>query len=142
MISVSIEAKGVDEQIRKLEGFDRAYQNRTKLGMMKSTIYLEGEWIKIAPVYKGRYRQSLMGSGRVQSVAGGEVMGTVGTNVTHRGVSYPAVLESSERYHYRSGPRAGQKTAGQVKRVLTKSVKKIVGYFKQAYDGIVKDLKI
>jgi hypothetical protein len=142
MISISIEARGVDEQIRKLEGFDKAYQNHTKLAMMKGVVHLEAEWIKIAPVYKGRYRQSLMGSGKVQSIAGGEVMGTVGTNVTHRGVSYPAVLESSERYHYRSGPRAGQKTAGQVKRVLTRSVKTIVRYFKMAYDGIVKELKV
>jgi hypothetical protein len=142
MISITIEAKGLDEQIHKLDGFDRAYQNQVKLAMMKSTVHLEAEWIKIAPVYKGRYRQSLMGSAKVQSTLGGEVMGTVGTNVTNRGVSYPAVLESSERYHYRSGPRAGMKTAGQVKRVLTQSVKVIVGYFKQAYDGIVKELKI
>lgn len=142
MISIGIETKGIDEQIRKLAGFDRTYSNHVKLAAMKSVVHLEAGWIKIAPVYKGRYRQSLMGSGKVRSIAGGEVMGTVGTNVTHRGVSYPAVLESSERYHYRSGPRAGQKTAGQVRRVLTRSVRTIVRYFKMAYDGIIKELKV
>lgn len=142
MISISIETKGVDEQIRKLEGFNRAYANHVKLAAMKSVVYLEAGWVKIAPVYKGRYRQSLIGSGKVRSIVGGEVMGTVGTNVTHRGVSYPSVLESSDRYYYRSGPRAGQKTAGQVKRVLTRSLKTIVRYFKMAYDGIVKELKV
>lgn len=142
MISINIETKGIDEQIRKLEGFDKAYTNHVKLAAMKSTVYLEAEWVKIAPVYKGRYRQSLIGSARVQSIAGGDVMGIVGTNVTHRGVSYPAVLESSERYHYRSGPRAGMKTAGQVRRVLVRSVKTIVRYFKTAYDGIMRELKV
>jgi hypothetical protein len=142
MISLTVEAKGLDEQIRKLDGFNKVYQNQVKLAAMKTTVHWEAEWIKIAPVYKGRYRQSLMGSAKVQSTVGGEIVGTVGTNVTHRGVSYPAVLEASERYHYRSGPRAGMPTAGQVKRVMVKSLKIVMGYFKQAFDGIARELKV
>ena len=38
--------------------------------------------------------------------------GEVATGVTHRGVSYPTVLEFSDRTHYRATARMGQLTQG------------------------------
>lgn len=38
--------------------------------------------------------------------------GEVATGVTHRGVSYPTVLQMSDRTHYRATSRMGQPTKG------------------------------
>jgi hypothetical protein len=147
LISIGLYTKGLDEQIVKLERFPTIYHHNVKLAAMKSVIVMEANWIKIAPVYKARYRQSLMGAGKVESIPGGEIEAFVGTNVTNKGVSYPAVLNagSDKRgrvFHYRSGPRAGQPLAGHVKKALVGSIKAITRFFKMAADGIIKDLKV
>ena len=142
MIEITVDETGIDEQIRQLDRFDSVSLKETQEAMKRSVLLLESRWAKVAAVDKGTYRQSLIGSGRVRTIAGSEIIGTVGTNITHRGVSYPAVLETSDKHHYRSGPRAGQKTAGKVKAVLKDSAKTITNFFAEAVEKIVKELKI
>lgn len=36
----------------------------------------------------------------------------IGTNVKHRGFSYPRALDKSAKYHHADGPRRGQRTKG------------------------------
>ena len=140
MISYEVEVKGFDEQITKLANFDKIANKHLGGAANISIKYLEREWKMDAPVDKGRYRSSI--AGRVRTLAG-EVVGIVGTNVkSARGFPYPAALEKSRRYHYRTGPRRGQPTMGRVKRLFKKAQDQILRRFKMARDKIVKELEI
>ena len=140
-MSIEIEATGFEEQLRKLKGYNRLSQRQFARAMGKSVIVLTHDWKEVAPVLHGRYRNSLAGR-IVSSRVGIGVEGGVETNVTDNGFPYPAALEESEKYRYRAGPRAGQRTAGRVKKVLKKNTKRINGFFSDALDEIVKRLEV
>ena len=153
MIEYEVETEGFDEQIRKLEGFDRI-ANKHMGGAAKTSIkYLERKWKEISPVRAkggGRYRSSI--AGRVKSVVGATIVAICSTNVkSAKGFPYPAALEAGDitqgpaaggEYHYASGPRRGQPLKGRVKRVLKKAEDQINKRFKLARDKIVKELEI
>ena len=139
-----IEIKGLTEQIRKLNRFEVTAFRHFKVAAEQSVALLERNWKMIAPValVKGwRYRSSI--HGRVKSVVGTNVVAVCGTNVkSDKGFPYPAALEQSMRYHYRSGPRKGQFTYNRVARVLKNAQGSIKARFNKAVRNIVKDLEI
>ena len=136
-----IEIRGLTEQIRKLNRFEVTAFRHFKVAAEQSVKLLERNWKMIAPVKTGQYRSSI--AGRVKSVVGTDVVAVVGTNVrSDRGFPYPAALEQSMRYHYRSGPRKGQFTYNRVTRVLKRAQGTIKARFNKAVRNIVKDLEI
>ena len=141
MISYEIEIKGLTEQIRKLNRFEVTAFRHFKGAAEESVKLLERNWKMIAPVKTNRYRSSI--AGRVKSIVGTNVVAVVGTNVkSDKGFPYPAALEQSMRYHYRSGPRKGQFTYNRVARVLKRAQGSIKARFNKAVRNIVKDLEI
>ena len=139
-----IEVRGLTEQIRKLNRFDHIAGRYFKEAAEGSVKLLERNWKIIAPVRLiggGRYRSSI--AGRVKSIAGANVVAVVGTDaVSDKGFPYPAALEESKRYHYRSGPRQGQFTFNRVRRVLKKARGSIKRRFNKAVRNIIKDLEV
>ena len=137
----TIEIKGLTEQIRKLNRFEVTAFRHFKGAAEQSVALLERNWKMVAPVNTGRYRSSI--HGRVKSVVGTDVVAVCGTNVrSDRGFPYPAALEQSMRYHYRSGPRKGQFTYNRVARILKNAQGSIKARFNKAVRNIVKDLEI
>jgi hypothetical protein len=140
MITYEVVTKGFDKQITKLKGFNRIANKHLRRASLESTTLLERKWKMDAPVDTGRYRSSI--AGRVRTL-GSEVVGIVGTNVrSATGFPYPAALEESKRYHYRTGPRAGMPTMGRVKRLFKVAQEQILNSFKKARDRIIKELEI
>lgn len=140
MIKYEMEVKGFSEQIRKLANFNRIADKHMRQAGLESVALLERNWKQVAPVDTGRYRSSI--AGRVRTL-GGEVVGVVGTNVrSAKGFPYPAALEESRRYHYRSGPRRGQFTMNRVKRLFKRAQQSIKSKFNKAVKNVVKELEI
>ncbi|MCK5641726.1 MAG: HK97 gp10 family phage protein [Gammaproteobacteria bacterium] len=140
MISYEVEVKGFDEQIMKLDNFDRIANKHMRQAGSESVALLERKWKEVAPVDTGRYRSSI--AGRV-SIMGGNVVGIVGTNVrSARGFPYPAALEESQRYRYRAGPRAGQYTMNRVKRLFKRAQDSIKKRFGAARSKVIRELEI
>ena len=136
-----IEIKGLTEQIRRLNRFEVTAFRHFKGAAEQSVKLLERNWKMIAPVKTNRYRSSI--HGEVKSVVGTDVVAVCGTNVkSDKGFPYPAALEQSMRYHYRSGPRKGQLTYNRVARVLKWAQGSIKARFNKAVRNIVKDLEI
>ena len=136
-----IEIKGLAEQIRKLNRFEVTAFRHFKGAAEQSVKLLERNWKMIAQVKTNLYRSSI--HGRVKSVVGTDVVAVCGTNVrSDRGFPYPAALEQSMRYHYRSGPRKGQFTYNRVARILKNAQGSIKARFNKAVRNIVKDLEI
>ncbi len=140
---LEIETRGFDEQLAKLARADKILKKHFKQAMGKSIVVLTSSWRRDAPVLTGRYFKSLEGR-IVEGLSGGEVQGIIETNVvaSKTGFPYPKALEESARYHYRSGPRAGQRTKGHVKRVVKNNTRKVIGFFIRACKKIVKDLEV
>jgi len=140
MISYEVEVKGFDEQIRKLQGFNRVANKHMRQAALGSVALLERKWKPVAAVHTGRYRSSIAGRVNIQ---GGTVVGIVGTNVrSARGFPYPAALEESRRYHYRAGPRRGQFTMNRVKRLFKRAATAINRKFNAAVKKVIKELEI
>ncbi len=139
MISYDMEMVGVDEQIRKLVGYDALVDKHLLIATGLGTNKLVGDWKIIAPVDTSRYRGSISGN---VSIISGSIIGIASTNVSERGFPYPAALEESAKYHYRRGPRKGQLTQGKVKRVLKMARKTIEGYYKDALKRITQALAV
>ena len=140
MITYEMEVKGFDQQIKKLDNFDKIANKHMRKAGLESVALLERKWKEVAPVDTVRYRSSIAGRVRIQ---GGTVVGIVGTNVkSARGFPYPAALEKSRRYHYRAGPRAGQYTMNRVKRLFKRSQDAIQKRFSAAVKKVIKELEI
>lgn len=140
MITYEVEVRGFDEQIRKLANFDRIANKHMRKAGLESVALLERKWKEVAPVDTGRYRSSIAGRVRIM---GGSVVGIVGTNVkSAKGFPYPAALEESRRYHYRTGPRAGQYTMHRVKRLFKRAEGSIKSRFNKAVKKVIKELEV
>ncbi len=143
---LEIETRGFDEQLAKFKRADKIMRRRFKQAMGKSIVVLTSSWRRDAPVLTGRYFKSL--EGRITEGSGAtQVQGFIGTNVvaSKTGFPYPAALEAGGKkitYHYRAGPRAGQRTKGHVKRVVKNNTRKVTGFFKRALKLVVKDLEV
>lgn len=142
MTQIDIEIRGLDEQIKKLEGYKRSVKRHFKRAMGEGVIKVEGVWKKDAPVDRGTYRHSIAGTVKT-SPAAVSFTGVIATSVrSPKGYLYPGALEYSERFHYRRGPRKGQRTAGHARRALKASKRAITGYFNSAVKRILKDLRV
>ena len=77
---------------------------------------VSGDQVRNAPVLYNRLKPSLNkgGAGNIWQTSGsGANMSLVmGTNVSHKGKSYPKMLDTNPRYHYARGPMKGQRTLG------------------------------
>ena len=138
---IELDGSDVDQQARKLAGYGRTAKRHFSRAMGQSVVVLLADWKEIAPVLKGRYRGSL--AGRVRVGQGPvQLAGSVSTNVWAEGFPYPAALEESRRFHYRGGPRRGQRTAGRVKGVLRSNTARINKFFQDALKRIIKRLVV
>lgn len=139
---ITMDIRGLDKQIRKLEGYPKSAKRHFGHAMGLSVVKVTGMWKKRAPVDRGTYRSSIAGTVKKSPVGTG-LTGVVATAVTSpKGYLYPGALEYSERFHYRRGPRKGQRTAGHARTALKASKKAIQGYFDAAVKRILKDLVV
>lgn len=126
-MSVKVEIRGLERIMRKLG--PGLIDKPLRRFFERAALAVENEAKKRSPVDTGRMRASLtheIDRGRPPLWA------KVGTNVKHKGVSYPRVLEESPIHHYRGTPFVGQPTKGW----FSGSVKKAMG----AIRGFVRRL--
>lgn len=108
MAQIKVEIEGLDKLVRNTD--PKILHKPLVRFFERAGITALAETQKRAPVDSDRLRSSLMrgGSDGVWSMEGRKPPRRliVGTKVTHKGVSYPTILEKDPRYHYRGG-RAG-----------------------------------
>lgn len=112
-----IKIEGLDALLRKLRG-QALYAQPYREALAKSALLVESAGKKRAPVDTGRLRASI--THRLDP-RDAPLWAEVGTNVRHKGESYPAKLELSDRTHYRRGPFKGQPTKGWLSGALQDS---------------------
>lgn len=126
-MSVKVEIRGLERIMRKLGPglIDKPLRRFFK----RAATEVNSRARDRAPVDTGVMRASLR-----EEIDRGRppLWAKVGTNVTHKGVSYPRVLEESPIHHYRGTQFAGQPTKGW----FSGSVKKAMG----AIRGFVRRL--
>ena len=106
-MSIQIKIEGLEEAIKKMS--PDLYAEPLRRFWERSSLSVENQAKLNSPVDTGRTRASLthqLDSGSPP------IWAKVGTNVTNKGVSYPQVLDLSDRTHYRGGPHEGQPTKG------------------------------
>ena len=136
-VEYDIEYKGLDEQLRKLEGFDRIYRRHMTNALKEGTKEVQKRWIRIAPIDTGAYRRSIAHNREIRKMTGGEIVGRVWTDL-----EYPIYLETMDRYHYRRTARKGQRTRGHVKEAAKEASKLVMKLLERATKRIVKDLEV
>ena len=111
---IGFKPEQLDKILRKLS--PGLYMKIVGPFLNKLGLVLSRDMVLHAPVQFNRLRPSLNkgGAGNIWKPFGSvnEPGLIIGTNVTHKGRSYPAKLDRDPRYHYRRGPFAGQQTAG------------------------------
>lgn len=130
----TVQTPGLEEQIVLLKKFDLAALDELGQAMEQAVQVGAGGVKSVAPVDSGRLRSSI--TGQVVSVVAPHVMGVIGTNVNRDGFPYPRVLNSSDRYHYRAGPRKGQQTKGYFLAGYESVKESVLKLFAQAVDAI------
>lgn len=93
MIGYAVELKGVDEQIRKLQGFEQVMQAEFVPAMTDSIFWIEGGAKVKAPKNTGELASHI--TGEVQIITGGEVIGIVGNPL-----EYAPPVEFGARPHF------------------------------------------
>ena len=117
-ILLELKAPNIDEQIRLLKGFDKAYNRFTNESLDEGNDLVGRGWRAVAAVKDGTYKSNI--SSKVETVAGA-FHGITSTDVrSGAGFPYPLALEESTRYHYRSTRFRGRRTAGMATRMFKK----------------------
>lgn len=141
MIKITLEERGLSEQIEKLASFNRIAEPYMRGAGQDAVGQIAGAWRVRAPVETEAYVSTI--AGRIDFLAGMEVIGIVGTGAGATGFPYPANLETSGRYHYATGARGGRsKTKGQARRALMSRKATILQRFGQAVDQILDALSV
>ena len=103
--------EGLDKALRKIKTGD-FWEKPVKDFFDRAGFTVIDEAKRFSAVDSGRMRQSLS-KGATDNIWEPMKQGLkIGTNVTDHGVSYPAILNDSGKYHYAAGPRAGSQTKG------------------------------
>ncbi len=139
-VEYSVESEDISRQIDKLRRYDGLYTKHITKAQSANVQQVHKRWWFIAPIDRGLYRRTL--KKEVKRFVGGEIVGIVGTDAMSKGFPYPAALEQSPRYHYRSTGKKGQRTMGQVKKMLKKAGRRIDLEFRKAINRITKDLEV
>ena len=130
-----VKIEGLEEVLRKVS--PDLYEKPLGRFFDRAAIAITNEQKTHAAVDIGRMRASL-GEGASESIwekiRGGGLR--IGTNVNHRGTSYPRILDESPRYHYAAGPRTGAQTMGW----FSKAPDRAKGNIDKAVDTLAKDI--
>ena len=101
--------EGLDHILRNLS--PELYEKPLEKFFSRAGVAITNKQAEHSPVDHGRLKSSLgMGTreGVWEKVRGGGL--EIGTNVMHRGVSYPRILDESSRHHYIGTQRQGALT--------------------------------
>lgn len=105
--------KELDELIKSFDKPEKEIRDAARGPMMEAGKMIASGWQGVAAVDTGRYKGNI--HDEIIEIPGVLLQAKVSTNVTSpQGFPYPRALEDSERYHYRSTQRVGQKTAGKI----------------------------
>jgi len=109
----SVKIEGLERAIKKLA--PSLYGKPVERFLNRVGIAVTKKQTEYAATKSARMKTSLgMGEeGNVWQPLGKPATGLrIGTNVKHKGFSYPRALDESAKYHYARGPRKGQQTMG------------------------------
>lgn len=166
-LNIVLEAPAVDAEITRLEKFDERYRVHTKEAMSKTVLLVESGGKQYAPVWMGHLRRSL--SSKVEVQVGSTIIGRVGSNLDSpypsvqesgrmpgKKMPPPSALE---RWVYlvlgvpeaeahgvafvvaRAIGRRGLKGKFFLTRAYAEAKERIFGFFLDAADKILKDMK-
>jgi hypothetical protein len=166
-LTYDVQAPGLDEQIAKLATYDSRMRIHLVTAMSKSVLLVEGAGKENAPVFMGHMRRSI--SSKVNSNVGSEITGQVGSNLDS---IYPSAMERGRQpgkmppvealmrwvelklgvpeadvrgvafVIARSIARKGIQGRFFLAKALAVSVERITGFFLEAADAILRDMKI
>ena len=167
MYQEQVVLEGFDEQIRKLEDFDRIAAKHSRFAMQQSVVTVSSTIKPLTPVYRGELRRSI--AGEVKQI-GSRIEGHIGSSLSDE--VYPKVMELGRKpgtrppiaplirwVHLQLGvPNSrAAKVAAKVAFVIGKkgikgklffkrgweqSKSKVLAYFNTAGQKIVKDLAV
>ena len=138
---IQLQASGFEEQIRKLRDFAHIAEPHIRQALQESVQVIGSGWRQVAAEGEtGDYRGSI--AGRVTHLAGFRGLAIVETRAGSSGFPYPARLESSDRYHYRSGSQKGQRTKGKVRGMFRARKQDLLRKVEQAIQKVVNWLAV
>jgi hypothetical protein len=140
--NISVKAPKIPEQIKKIEGFDAAYNREGQAKMAEATKLVHAGWQAIAATDTNEYRDTLQQG--VETIGQGQsIIGRVSTNrMSPQGFPIPVALESSTRYHYRRHRFSGRQTAGMIASMLKRLAPRIQNIFTKFQIDLTKRMKV
>lgn len=131
-VKIDIEARGLDEQIRKLEQFDRIAAPHIRQASAQGVELIVKGWQGVVNSVSGQYQGSIVGN--VKQVTGLTSRAIASTDaLAQNRYPYPFMLEKSGRF---------KKTRGKVARKLQSQRRAVERFFAAAIDRIVHDLQV
>jgi len=131
-VRIDIEARGLDEQIRKLEQFDRIASPHIRQAAGQGVELMVRGWQGVINSETGQYVGSIVSE--VKQVSGLTARAVASTDVVAENrYPYPFMLEKSGRF---------KKTLGKVARAIQRQRTAVEKLFLVALDRIVRDLQV
>lgn len=131
-VKLDIEAHGLDEQIRRLEQFDRIAAVHIRQASQQGVELIVKGWQGVVQSVTGQYQGSIVGE--VKQVTGLTSRAVASSDaLAEDNYPYPFMLEKSSRF---------KKTRGKVARKLQSQRKAVEGFFAAALDRIARDLAV
>lgn len=138
MLSATVEAPQITEQMRKLENFNQVALAEFRPAMAEALSLSVSDIQSKAPVMSGTLQSSV--SGQIRYAAGDEVRGVMTADARGaNGFPYGYALNVSSKYRY-SGTR--RKTKGWMRNVIFRKRKEVMALFAEATERIVKKLAV
>lgn len=138
MLSATVEAPQITEQMRKLENFSQVALAEFRPAMAEALSLSVSDIQSKAPVMSGTLQSSV--SGRIRYAAGDEVRGVMTADARGaNGFPYGYALNVSSKYRY-SGTR--RKTKGWMRNVIFRKRKEVMALFAEATERIVSKLAV
>lgn len=138
MLSATVEAPQITEQMRKLENFNQVALAEFRPAMTEALALSVSDIQSKAPVMSGALQSSV--GGQIRYAAGDEVRGVMTADARGaNGFPYGYALNVSSKYRY-SGTR--RKTKGWMRNVIFRKRKEVMELFAEATERIVKKLAV
>lgn len=139
-LEIKVDYKDLQQQLAKFAMYPAIVEKHVRRAMKQGVTHYQVGWQAVAPVdtgaYRGGIKQEIKGVGM-------EIEGIISTSQrSPRGFPYPKALEESPRYHYRRTERRGQRTMGQVRKMVKREAHRVHKYFGSALGRIVKELAV